>query len=385
MRLDREARLKRILIMTPSWAGHVNPLLGVADWLQRTDHHVGWVFVDGPPRAAPAGFEDVPVDIPQEHRTPADVQRADWRVEYYRRKAERVEPLRAAIRRFRPQVIAMDALYESMIAAELEGIPYGRIHTSLTLVAPSSIECEVFRSARQFEAQRFELFERFGLTPEFHNFHTLSPWFNAVFATAEFVGNGPFPPRTILAGPSIVPRSRRDATAFDRRALAPGQPLAYVSFGTVVAPSERLLRTITAALVEHGMQVVVRAQDLRYEPNRKAHVVVVEHAPQIELLETASLFVTHGGANSVMESLHAGVPMLVVPHTSEQPIQAHFVSAAGVGLSQDPAHVELAACRALVGSLVQTPGFRVRARQLQEAYRRADGARVVAEELAKLG
>lgn len=377
--------MKRILIMAPSWAGHSNPFLAVVDWLRRTDHHVGWAFVDGPPRAAPAGVEGVAIDLPEAHRTPVDPHRTGWRTEYYRRKAERVGPLRAAIRRFRPQAIAMDAFYESMIAAELEGVPYGRVHTSLTLVAPSSIDCEVFRSAREFEAQRLALFERFGIMPEFHNFHTLSPWFNAVFATRELVGDGPLPPRTILAGPSIVPRAHRDAAGFDWRLLDPDRPLAYVSFGTVVAPAERLLRNIAAALVEHGMQVILRTGDLPYEPDHpRANVFVVEHAPQLEALEAASLFVTHGGANSVMESLYAGVPMLVVPHMFEQPVQAHFVTTAGAGLGRDPAGLDLAACREVIGELVQTPAFRARARRIQEAYRRSDGARVVAEQLAGL-
>jgi zeaxanthin glucosyltransferase len=272
-----------------------------------------------------------------------------------------------------------------MIAAELEGVPYGRVHTSLTLVAPSSIDCEVFRSAREFEAQRIALFERFGITPEFHNFHTLSPWFNAVFATPELVGYGPLPPRTILAGPSIVPRAHRDAPVFDWSVLDPDRPLAYVSFGTVVAPAESLLRNITTVLVEHGMQVVMRTGDLPYEPDQtQANAFVVKHAPQLQALEAASLFVTHGGANSVMESLYSGVPMLVVPHTFEQPVQAHFVTMAGAGLGRDPAHLDLAACREAISELVQTPAFRVRARRIQEAYRRSDGARLVAEKLAGL-
>ena len=41
--------------------------------------------------------------------------------------------------------------------------------------------------------------------------------------------------------------------------------------------------------------------------------MLVERAPQIELLKRAYLFISHNGMNSTSESIHFGVPMLFIP------------------------------------------------------------------------
>jgi UDP:flavonoid glycosyltransferase YjiC (YdhE family) len=43
------------------------------------------------------------------------------------------------------------------------------------------------------------------------------------------------------------------------------------------------------------------------------NVVFLTTAPQLEILSMASLFITHGGLNSIKEAVYAGVPMLVYP------------------------------------------------------------------------
>jgi hypothetical protein len=47
--------------------------------------------------------------------------------------------------------------------------------------------------------------------------------------------------------------------------------------------------------------------------------LVVEYAPQLELLAKARLTITHGGLNTVLDSLSHGVPLVAIPITYEQP------------------------------------------------------------------
>ena len=63
------------------------------------------------------------------------------------------------------------------------------------------------------------------------------------------------------------------------------------------------------------------------------------HVPQLEVLRRASAFVSHGGMNSVSESLYFGVPLVCVPQMGEQEIVARQVEAlgAGVHLAKDEA------------------------------------------------
>ena len=67
-----------------------------------------------------------------------------------------------------------------------------------------------------------------------------------------------------------------------------------------------------------------------------SHWLVREYLPQVQLLRRAALAVTHGGNNSVTEALTCGVPMLVLPFSTDQFAGAAAVENAGVGLVLDP-------------------------------------------------
>ena len=63
-----------------------------------------------------------------------------------------------------------------------------------------------------------------------------------------------------------------------------------------------------------------------------ANIVVKPWVPQLDVLRRASVFVSHGGMNSVSESLYHGVPLVVVPQMGEQEIVARQVEGLGAGL-----------------------------------------------------
>lgn len=50
-----------------------------------------------------------------------------------------------------------------------------------------------------------------------------------------------------------------------------------------------------------------------------ANAVVVDRAPQIELLKRSALCITHGGLNTTLEDLAQGVPLVAIPVTNDQP------------------------------------------------------------------
>ena len=60
-------------------------------------------------------------------------------------------------------------------------------------------------------------------------------------------------------------------------------------------------------------------EELGYVPGSP---IVVKAAPQLSLLERASLCITHGGMNTTLESLSNGVPMVAIPITNDQPAVA---------------------------------------------------------------
>ncbi len=60
---------------------------------------------------------------------------------------------------------------------------------------------------------------------------------------------------------------------------------------------------------------------------------VVRWAPQLEILERASLMINHGGLGAIKECLHYEVPMLVAPMIYEQPTNAKRIDVHQLGKS----------------------------------------------------
>jgi UDP:flavonoid glycosyltransferase YjiC (YdhE family) len=46
---------------------------------------------------------------------------------------------------------------------------------------------------------------------------------------------------------------------------------------------------------------------------KSEHIYIFDTVPQLEVLKHADVFITHGGINSIKESVYAVVPMLVYP------------------------------------------------------------------------
>jgi len=139
-----------------------------------------------------------------------------------------------------------------------------------------------------------------------------------------------------------------------------GKTIVYVSFGTVATnphfwnynPSptkmfgakssgkvfcQAMWQRIFEAFGKNDKYVVVMAT-VAEDPDAlkgfeiPANFIVRRKCPQLDVLKVADVFITHGGANSMMESISAHVPMLVLPWFSDQPDNARTVSKEKVGL-----------------------------------------------------
>ena len=113
----------------------------------------------------------------------------------------------------------------------------------------------------------------------------------------------------------------------------PSLPLVYVSFGSFLSVRGDVLARVVAALRSLPVRVALAIGSA--EPallgDLPGHWLVREFLPQVALLEHAAISVTHGGNNSVTESLTFGVPMLVLPFSTDQFAGAAAIENAGVG------------------------------------------------------
>lgn len=205
---------------------------------------------------------------------------------------------------------------------------------------------------------------------------------NLVYTSTTFQpGADEFDDSFRFVGPSIGARPPDPSFPVDRLRAR----VAYLSLGTVFTADPQLLRTIATALAPLADTVVVATGQT--DPSAlgplPAHVVVRRSVPQPEVLDQASLFVTHGGMNGVNEAMYAGVPMLLVPQGADQPLVAGRVVELGAGLTIRNEDITEDAVRTLAGRLLDEPGFREAALVLQAAERGAGGFSRAADELER--
>ena len=199
------------------------------------------------------------------------------------------------------------------------------------------------------------------------------------------------PPMLHYAGPLAANRpSGNTDFPWDR---LDGRPLIFASLGTISDPFNLpIFRKILAACAGVNAQLVLalgkwtdhkgpsvreRLGEIPGDP------LIVDFAPQVELLEKAALVITHAGQNSVMEALSRAVPIVAVPRSADQPGVAARVEYAGAGLRAFFRTVTPEELRHMIQRVLTEDSFRQRAKQLQQAIVAAGGAPRAAEIVEK--
>ena len=115
-------------------------------------------------------------------------------------------------------------------------------------------------------------------------------------------------------------------------------PIVYVSFGSFLSVRGDVLARVAGAL--RGLDVRVAIATGSTSPEQLGPVpaswFVRSFLPQVTLLRRAALAVSHGGNNTVTEAITAGVPLLLLPFSTDQFAGAAAVEAAGFGSALDP-------------------------------------------------
>ena len=132
------------------------------------------------------------------------------------------------------------------------------------------------------------------------------------------------------------------------------EPIVYVSLGSFLSARSDLLATIVEALRPLDVRVA-----LAHGSTPRAVLgalpeswLVREMLPQVTLLGHASVAVSHGGNNSVTESLTAGVPLLLLPLSTDQFAGAAAVEEQRLAEVLDPNRADAAEIRSAAERLM---------------------------------
>jgi MGT family glycosyltransferase len=212
---------------------------------------------------------------------------------------------------------------------------------------------------------------------------------NLVFTARELQ-----PPSSLIdgtfrfVGPSLDPQTRGAEAPFATPAAG---PLVYISLGTVHsahAAQGEFYRRCFAAFGDYPAQFVLaagRQSDIAALGPIPENFTVRPAVPQLQVLERADLFITHGGINSMHEGLYYGVPLILIPQQFEQLLNARIAAAQGAGLILDgPLRgraLTPADLRAALERVMAEAGFRAAAQRVQGMLRATGGYSAAADEL----
>ena len=385
----------RMLFTTLQLAGHFQPLVPIARAAVAAGHEVAFTcapsFIPTVERAGfrafPAGFDNrgrsVHELFPGFLTVPGHVVGA-WAVPnifvgVY--AVAMVPDLLTIAREWRPDLIVRDANeYGGCVAAEVLGIPHALVRTSST--------CSHYGLRHLVAEPLARLRELNGLPPDPDD----AMPFRYLHLAAE-------PPRFRLAGEPVAPTAHPlrpvNFESEDQRfppwmADLPDRPTIYATLGTMASrrPDARALFTaMLAALRDEPVNVILTVgrdndpADLGPQPGT---VHIERFIPQSALLPHCDLVVQQGGFSTVTGALNAGLPIVVIPMSADQPYNAACCAALGVGRMIGPGERTPEAIRAAVHAVLADPTYRQNAERLRDEMVAQPGPEYAVELLERL-
>ncbi|MEH2451678.1 glycosyltransferase [Nostoc sp.] len=167
----------------------------------------------------------------------------------------------------------------------------------------------------------------------------------------------------------------RDIADFPYEKLT-GQPLIYASMGTIQNRLLGIFKSIAEACNDLDAQLVISlggSAAPEFLGSLPGNPLVVGYAPQLELLQKATLTITHAGMNTTLESLNNGVPMVAIPVANDQPGIAARVAWAGAGEAVPLSRVNVPKLRTAIQKVLTEDSYKKNALRLQEAIQKAGG------------
>ena len=186
-------------------------------------------------------------------------------------------------------------------------------------------------------------------------------------------------------GPSVYAR-KTEPIEFTKG----NRPVIYISLGTIIKGDTVFFQICIESFRGEAVDVIISVGqkfDIKKLKNVPDNIHIYSSVPQNEVLEYADVFVTHGGMNSVSESLVTGTPMVVIPFMSDQPVNATQIEALGLGKRMKYKQVTSESLKQAVFSVLHDEQIAANMKKTQElianAPGNAGGARMIIEHYNK--
>jgi UDP:flavonoid glycosyltransferase YjiC (YdhE family) len=211
-------------------------------------------------------------------------------------------------------------------------------------------------------------------------YQPLIKWPELILSPREFDFPGAARKKNSRYVESSIDLKRKDVP-FPWHRLDPHKSLLYCSFGSqshIFNGSQKFFQVVIDAVVgKDDWQLVLtvgthlRAEDFHSVP---ANAILVNTAPQLDILKRASIMLTHGGFNSVKEAIFFGVPMILFPMIRDHPAIAARVVYHGLGVRGELQKISVEQMRALINRVDKDSSCRARVESMARKFREAESS-----------
>ena len=407
--------MSRIGFFHLPWTGHLNPLAGLAHELQRRGHDV--VFLALPDlvedirrrgfdcevfgkRIFPAGtLEALLHDLVKFEGFESTRRSLAITARQSKALFEEAAPV---IERAKLDLWLIDHLdYAAATLAAVRGDPFVSVIVGLMRHdeegvpgfsgEPYSREPAVQEREQEYWRQILEATQYFrDFIGAFRIGHGLGPFsYDDLWSRLAQITQQPeefeFPRRKLPAcfhftGPFALPTARPEVP-FPWERLN-GKPLVYACFGTILGRQYHRYKAVAQAMAGIEAQLVLSLGGGEVEAlsfGLPHDAVVASSVPQLDILGRTELMITHGGMNSTLECLAAGVPMVAAPVTNDGPGIAARIEWTGTGVRVSAADFGPDALRSAILKVLNDPSFRDSARRFQGIIAERNGLRMAGD------
>jgi UDP:flavonoid glycosyltransferase YjiC (YdhE family) len=172
------------------------------------------------------------------------------------------------------------------------------------------------------------------------------------------------------------------------RFLDDGEPPVVFTLGSaaVANAGEFYEHSIDAAAALGRRALLLVGRDPANQPRRplSGAMLAVPYAPHAAVFPRAAAIVHQGGIGTTAEAMRAGSPMLVVPHSHDQPDHARRLRRLGVARSIPAERYDARGATRALGELLGDGGYAARARAVAEQVRGEHGVPSACDAIERL-
>ena len=142
-------------------------------------------------------------------------------------------------------------------------------------------------------------------------------------------------------------------------------PIVYISMGSIITKKDLFYKTYIEHFLSAGFKVIVtwnkdpeHIKAVLGDIYLNNNLLIRPFLPQQYVLSNATLFISCGGFNSLLETIKYMVPIFVEPSSGEQNLNGLLIEELGIGYSSNTIHMNKKGRGQLLRELITDPKFK---------------------------